>query len=93
MKISNKKILAILVRIGGFDQILESGGKIKKGMSVADANAVIDAFGGINELSRICNTSSASVAVWRKNGIPVWREIFLRHLSPEKFENLRHPHV
>lgn len=88
-----KKSLMILEKIGGIDALMQSGGRLQKNMSVADSSLIIDAFGGTNRLARICNSTSASVANWRKTGIPAWRELYLRQLAPQLFSGKAHPHV
>jgi hypothetical protein len=50
-----------------------------------DANKIIDALGGTNEVAKLCGIKPGSVSGWRVSGIPQARLMFLRLLRPDVF--------
>jgi DNA-binding transcriptional regulator YdaS (Cro superfamily) len=42
-----------------------------------DANKIIDLLGGTTKVARFCGVSPPSVSMWRTNGIPQDKMIFL----------------
>ena len=52
-----------------------------------DASKIIDALGGTGEVARLCRVKSPSVSEWRVNGIPEAREMYLRLLRPDVFQD------
>lgn len=51
-----------------------------------DANKIIDALGGTNEVARVCEVTAQAVSQWRDDGIPKARLMFLRLKRPDIFE-------
>ena len=56
-------------------------------MRPVDANKIIDALGGTGEVAKLCRVKSPSVSEWRVNGIPPAREMYLRLLRPDVFQD------
>lgn len=54
-----------------------------------EAIRVIDAFGGVGTVARICGIKQPSVSGWKVHGIPQAREQYLRLLRPEAFKQAR----
>lgn len=57
----------------------------------AYAVRVIDALGGTAEVARLCKINMAAVSQWKENGIPSYRDDFLRLARPDVFEDLDAP--
>lgn len=53
-----------------------------------DANQIIDALGGTNEVARLCEIKPPSVSEWRRDGIPHARLMFLKLARPDVFAEL-----
>ena len=49
-------------------------------LSPEASGALIDALGGTNTVSRLCEISSSAVAQWRTAGVPKSRVLYLREL-------------
>jgi hypothetical protein len=47
---------------------------------------VIDRLGGTVETARLCQVSKGAVSQWRTNGIPQAREMYLRAVRPDAFD-------
>lgn len=53
-----------------------------------NANQIIDALGGTNEVARLCEIKPPSVSEWRRDGIPRARLMFLRLARQDVFAGL-----
>ncbi len=53
-----------------------------------NADEIIDALGGTNEVARLCEVKPPSVSDWRKEGIPNARLMYLRVIRPDVFASL-----
>lgn len=53
-------------------------------LPVEVSKAVIDALGGTNEVARLCDVRMCAVSLWKREGIPRARLMFLR----ERFKHL-----
>lgn len=49
-------------------------------LSPEASGQLIDALGGTNTVSRLCDISSSAVAQWRTTGVPKSRVLYLREL-------------
>ena len=53
-----------------------------------DANKIIDALGGTNEVARVCEVTAQAVSQWRDDGIPKARMMFLKLKRPDVFKKV-----
>jgi hypothetical protein len=53
-----------------------------------DANEIIDALGGTNEVARICEVTAQAVSQWRDDGIPKARLMYLKLKCPGVFKKV-----
>lgn len=54
-----------------------------------DANTIIDAMGGTNEVARLCDLTPGAVSQWRDNGIPKPWLKFFEVVRPDVFRPVR----
>lgn len=55
-----------------------------------EAVRVVQAFGGVTKVARLCDVKPSSVSGWFITGIPRAREQYLRLLNPGAFKTTKH---
>lgn len=53
------------------------------------SSEIIEALGGTVETARLCEVSPQAVSQWRIDGIPHAREMYLRAVRPDVFEDAK----
>lgn len=53
-----------------------------------DPNAIIDALGGTGKVAELCEVTPGGVSIWRKEGIPRARLMYLKLKRPKEFKKL-----
>ena len=53
--------------------------------SIHPDSELIDALGGSGSVAALCKVTSQAVSMWRRNGIPDARRMYLEVVRPEAF--------